>query len=466
MRYKMKNHKLNTGFTLIELLVVIGILAALATVAVLVLNPADLIKQSRDSTRMSDIASLKFSLAVYLRESASLGTSGVTYISIPAANSNCSDLGLPSGSWHCVASSTLKNTDGTGWIPINLGSLSFGSPLSILPVDPNNTTPTSYYTYSTDGSGFVITAVSESTKYSDPSHQTAFTASGGSSNLLGGNFPNGWVSVPGNSTFGTPGFWVMKYEAKCVQASGNTPLTSPDTSYHTYSNSSQPCTGSSYYVASTPDGYPIANISHTTAVSYCSSLGAHLLTNDEWMTISTNAANVSSNWKNGVVGSTESAGGMYRGNSNSSLAMDGTNPLSGTNTRTWILSNGSVIWDIAGNVWEHVQRSTMNSGDLTTTITTPTCSSGTTWCEYAGAGAHITAWNDVSFSAATVGPSNGLWYSAQGIGQVYPATGGASGSVFLRGGNWGSGTYAGAFALFLPWGTTNTTGGVGFRCAR
>ncbi len=37
------------GFTLIELLIVIGILAVLATITVLVLNPAQLFAQARDA---------------------------------------------------------------------------------------------------------------------------------------------------------------------------------------------------------------------------------------------------------------------------------------------------------------------------------------------------------------------------------------------------------------------------------
>ncbi|MCL4400352.1 type II secretion system GspH family protein, partial [Patescibacteria group bacterium] len=39
------------AFTLIELLVVIAILGVLGTAVVLVLNPSELIKQGRDSTR-------------------------------------------------------------------------------------------------------------------------------------------------------------------------------------------------------------------------------------------------------------------------------------------------------------------------------------------------------------------------------------------------------------------------------
>ena len=55
----------DSSFTLIELLIVIGILAVLATVAVVTLNPLELIKQSRDSNRMADLATLNKALAVY-----------------------------------------------------------------------------------------------------------------------------------------------------------------------------------------------------------------------------------------------------------------------------------------------------------------------------------------------------------------------------------------------------------------
>jgi prepilin-type N-terminal cleavage/methylation domain-containing protein len=459
-----------TGFTLIELLVVIAIIAILSVVIILTLNPAELLKQARDSTRMSDISALKSALLLYLSEGGSLGTSGVSYLSVPDSNSNCSGLSLPAGSWGCANSSNYRKVDGTGWIPVNFGSLSIKSPLSALPVDPQNGVSTSHYTYSTDGSGFLVTAAPESSKYgSTQSNLAAFTAVGGSNKLIGGNFPDGWVLVPGNSTFGTPSFWVMKYEAKCI--SGTTPLTSPSTGYNTYDNASQPCTGS-YYIASTANGYPIANISHDTAVSYCQSIGAHLLTNDEWMTIARNAEQVGSNWSGGSPGS----GYLPRGNSDSSAAQDGSSQYGTgysdfTHLRTLTLSNGSVIWDIAGNVWEHVERSVNNAGDVTTTMALPACSNSTAgweWCEYASPGSpYVSAWSS-DVAQAKVGPSNASWYSAQGTGQVLTyGTGANQGTtVFLRGGNWYLGTYAGAFALNLYWGTGTTGSHVGFRCAR
>ncbi len=68
--------------------------------------------------------------------------------------------------YHCVSSVSSRNTDGTGWIPVNLQNLSAGSPVSFLPVDPINQSSSGlYYIYSTDGSRFqIFTALPESTK--------------------------------------------------------------------------------------------------------------------------------------------------------------------------------------------------------------------------------------------------------------------------------------------------------------
>src|SRR6056297_1976317 len=48
----------NQAFTLIELLVVIAILSVLAVAVTLILNPAELMRQARDSTRLSDLATI------------------------------------------------------------------------------------------------------------------------------------------------------------------------------------------------------------------------------------------------------------------------------------------------------------------------------------------------------------------------------------------------------------------------
>jgi len=166
------------ALTLIELLVVIAIIAILSIIVVLVLNPAEMLRQLRDTSRLSDMATLNSALSLYASDQNgsslfSLGSSGVTYLSIPdptATTTNgtdCSGIGFPGGgSFHCAASSTYRKSDGTGWIPVNLSKFSAGSPLSVLPVDPTNQSSTNlYYTYTTNGTSYRVVSVPESQKY-------------------------------------------------------------------------------------------------------------------------------------------------------------------------------------------------------------------------------------------------------------------------------------------------------------
>ncbi len=165
------------GFTLIELLVVIAIVAVLAVVVVIVLNPASLLQQARDSNRLSDLATINAALG-YLRTdqpSATLGSASTSYISVPdpsatsTSGDQCQGLGLPSlgsSSWQCAPASTSRRTDTTGWIPVSLGSISYGTPLGQLPVDPTNQTSSNlFYAYQTNGSQYEVTAMMESSKY-------------------------------------------------------------------------------------------------------------------------------------------------------------------------------------------------------------------------------------------------------------------------------------------------------------
>ena len=149
----------NSSFTLIELLVVLALVAILSVVVVLTLNPAELIKQARDSNRLSDLSTINTALNLFSADVTSgfMGTSTVVYVSIPSTISTCSNLGLPtlpSGyTYNCVTATSTRNTDGTGWIPVNFQRISSNSPISQLPVDPINTTSTRlYYTYVSGGS--------------------------------------------------------------------------------------------------------------------------------------------------------------------------------------------------------------------------------------------------------------------------------------------------------------------------
>jgi type II secretory pathway pseudopilin PulG len=169
-KFQFQNNK---SFTLVELLIVIGILAILTAAVIVVLNPAELLQQSRDSKRLQDLSSLEstINLAESLHPDIDLGTASTVYISVPSDESDCSDLGLPTlpttYNYACVSEDNLYNTDGTGWIPINFQDTELAGviTLSSLPTDPTNTTSTGlYYTYIPGGS-YELTAILESDKY-------------------------------------------------------------------------------------------------------------------------------------------------------------------------------------------------------------------------------------------------------------------------------------------------------------
>ncbi|MDR3582208.1 MAG: prepilin-type N-terminal cleavage/methylation domain-containing protein [Candidatus Pacebacteria bacterium] len=161
-----------SAFTLIELLVVIAIIAILAVVVVLTLNPAQLLAQSRDANRVSDMATLNTALGLYQTDSGgvgSTGTSTIVYTSLIDTSSTCGNLGLsalPAGYvYGCTVSTSTRNTNNSGWIPVNFQNMSAGSPMGSLPIDPTNTSSSGlFYTYSTNNKQFEVTALPESTK--------------------------------------------------------------------------------------------------------------------------------------------------------------------------------------------------------------------------------------------------------------------------------------------------------------
>lgn len=164
------------GFTLLELLIVIAIIAVLSVILVLVLDPAEALRKSRDSQRMSDLSTVKTALGLYT-------TSVASPLMATSTNSSCkgntsADTAYIAGDkiYYSIGSDTkaltngttidgaaaalltpgqvtaanLGRVDGTGWLPVNLVSLSGGSPISNMPTDPVNTVATAAAPASTD----------------------------------------------------------------------------------------------------------------------------------------------------------------------------------------------------------------------------------------------------------------------------------------------------------------------------
>ncbi|EKD23683.1 MAG: hypothetical protein ACD_81C00195G0002 [uncultured bacterium] len=158
------------GFTLLELLITIGILAVLATTAVLIINPVEYLKQSRDTKRIGDLDTLYKALQLFTVQNMGatpLGVASIVYISLPDTSSTCGSYTLPAlptpWQYQCTTSANLKKVDGTGWLPIDFTSLYGGSPLATLPTEPANiATNAQYYAFVTDGQKYELFSIMES----------------------------------------------------------------------------------------------------------------------------------------------------------------------------------------------------------------------------------------------------------------------------------------------------------------
>lgn len=141
---------------MLELLIVIAIMAILAAVAIFVLNPAETLREARDAQRVSDLATIKTALALYITKSTSTivldgssntlckGGSGADTIfySVPAdvtTITSATDGVTFSAFAQATITASSSMVDGSGWIRVNLDSLIGGSPISNFPVDPTNT---------------------------------------------------------------------------------------------------------------------------------------------------------------------------------------------------------------------------------------------------------------------------------------------------------------------------------------
>lgn len=167
------------GFTLIELLIVIGILAVLATITILVLNPAQLFAQGRDSQRITDLGTVRSAIGLYLATASSPnmaenGTCGTNYWSTITGSTS-----------HFTGTPTLhanhgREVDGDGWVPIDFTSVTGGSPLAALPHDPSNTTTLNYqYQCNNTAKTFELNAKMESTRYASGGSDDVESTDGG-----------------------------------------------------------------------------------------------------------------------------------------------------------------------------------------------------------------------------------------------------------------------------------------------
>lgn len=258
------------------------------------------------------------------------------------------------------------------------------------------------------------------------------TDSAGGSTPATDTCPTGYILAPPLNGYTTLSFCVAKYEMK-----NNTTLMSE--------SSGQPYTG----------------INKASALSACQSLGTgyDLITNNQWQTIARNIADQATNWSSGVAYSGELNTGhsdnvpanSLSANSDDNQACEGTgqscsSSIWDSQRRTHTLSNGNVIWDFAGNIYEFIKEDN-NSAQGTDGYASTFNGNNSLQDNFS---------NDTFCASPSSAP-----YCGFGWGRVNFNSG-----VILRGGYWtsGAGTAPGIFASDLSFGPAGSSTALGFRC--
>lgn len=117
--YKKFPKKISNGFTLIEILVVIGIIAVLAAIVIVAINPARQFAQARNTQRESDVNTILNAIGQNMVDNKGSALSSTT----------CSGI-------NNVPTSTATNI-GTGTGFVNLACLAPTYISSAIPFDPN-----------------------------------------------------------------------------------------------------------------------------------------------------------------------------------------------------------------------------------------------------------------------------------------------------------------------------------------
>ena len=391
----------SSAFTIVELLVVIVVIGILA--AITIVSYTGISSRATTASIQSDLTSASNQLKLYY----------TTYSSYPTAFNGS----------YCPTAPTADNNYCLK--PSGTNILTYSS------VSPNT---------------FHLTSTNGTTSYSinDSTAPTISTTTSGST--VGSSCPTGYIPVPGSGTYSTTDFCVMKYEAKNVGGIATS------------------------QAASTPWlGITQTGTGSATDLALAACTGCHLITEAEWLTIAQNVLSVPSNWSTGTVGSGFIYSGHNDSNPNNALDADtndangyyGTGNVAPSNQkRTLTLTNGEVIWDLAGNGWE------WTSGTAQSPIVQPgVTGGGSAWREWTAITNPGTLPTNPSPTATGIAAAS-IWDSGKGVGQIASSSDNVTLVGFRCGGSWGNGISTGVLTLDLRNTPSSTNASISFRVAK
>lgn len=390
-----------SGFTIVELLIVIVVIAILAAITIVAYNGIS--NRAKASSIISDTQSSAKKIATW---------------TIQNANT------LPADESALATSAGLSDGNGKD------------------------------YTYSRMGSNYCLTITSQGL-----TRHVAGTNDGQINSIVegpcaghggtipttladGSSCPTNFIVVPGNSLFNTATFCAMKYEAKNVSSVATS------------------------QAASAPWSVSSLSAAQTAASGACS--GCHLMTNEEWLTIAHNVSTVNGNWTGGTVGS----GSLYIGHSDGTPSTEQvantsdasgyhlTGQTTGNQRRTLTLTNGQVIWDLAGNI----QEITGSTGASILPGRSDTCHGWLEWNDSGMTGGNFALW--IPANGSSVSNISSLT-SANGLGQMITCPSLTDDRAVIRGGAAGSPfstSRTGVFSVYTYDSATATY--TGFRAAK